>query len=121
MIVNWKEADLKHAIEKLFNHIKPEGVNEVKFTIRPSEIHKDTWLFNLTLIIPDDSQFFQMDYAERAFFKLSMKEYYINNLYGFLGIRASIEHINFQSESYIAYNETNRQMEALEKLKNLIM
>lgn len=118
-MINWKEKDLKNAITKLLEVIKPEGVLEIKF--RLEHFHDDRWHMYVKFIVPDDSDYLN-GYSIQT--RIDWKNEIVNNIFNFLGARVIINNTSIVGKSYqdeIYENKEIKQVEALAKLNNLII
>lgn len=96
------EEKLTKLINKMINVIKPNGVLDITFRLKPLGIRDDEYYMDITYIVPDDSPLLTMGKSPRSFNKIRMEWNYgiKNSIKNYFDTDVIINASSVTSESY---------------------
>ena len=61
-----KQETLEKLIDKMIKHVKPNGVSELIYTLKPTDDTNEEYYMGVTYIVPDDSKYlYKVSYQGR--------------------------------------------------------
>ena len=66
--MSMNQKQLEKLIDKMINVIKPNGVSEMGFNLKPMETYKDEYYMMVTYVVPDGSEFLRGDNMRKSDF-----------------------------------------------------
>jgi predicted SAM-dependent methyltransferase len=99
------EEKLTKLINKMINVIKPNGVLDITFRLKPLGIRDDEYYMDINYIVPDDSPLLKMGKSPRSFNDIRMEWNYgiKNSIKNYFDTDVIINASSITSESY--YNK----------------
>jgi stalled ribosome rescue protein Dom34 len=104
--MNLSQENLEKMIGKLIKVIKPEGVSDIEFKIRPVDMTGNEYSMSITYIIPDKSEIINNQISADKY-RSKWNDEISNNIKNYFGPKIFIGSSGFTRESYHNYLKKN--------------
>jgi bifunctional ADP-heptose synthase (sugar kinase/adenylyltransferase) len=95
------KEQLKIAIGKLINVIKPTNVSNISISLDPIDIKNTEYYMHITYVVPDDSEFLKMkNKPQTDFYRDRWNREVKDNIKNYLNAKVIINSSSITSESY---------------------
>jgi hypothetical protein len=95
------QKQLEKMIGKMMNIIKPNGVSDMDFNLRPLETYENEYYMNVTYIVPDGSEFLKRDNMRKTDKYRDLWNHEIKNtIKNYFNVNVIISSSSINSESY---------------------
>jgi hypothetical protein len=96
-----KQETLERLINKMIKHIKPNGVSELIYELRPADNTGDEYYMGVTYVVPDDSEYLRSSNMRNSDFnRKSWNTEITKTIKDYFDVRVIINDSSIQSESY---------------------
>jgi hypothetical protein len=104
--MNITQEILEKMIGKMIKVIKPEGVSDIEFKIRPVDMVGNEYSMSITYIIPDKSEIINNQISADKY-RSKWNNEIVNNIKDYIGTKVFIGSSGFIRESYHNYLKKN--------------
>jgi hypothetical protein len=95
------QKQLEKMIGKMMNIIKPNGVSDMGFNLKPLETYENEYYMDVTYIVPDGSEFLRRDNMRKSDSYRDQWNHKIRNtIKNYFDVKVIISSSNITSESY---------------------
>jgi hypothetical protein len=95
------QKQLEKMIGKMMNIIKPNGVSNINFFLRPLETYKDEYYLSVTYVVPDGSEFLKRDNTNKTdVYRDQWNREIKNTIKNYFNVDVIINSSSITSESY---------------------
>ena len=99
--MSMNQPQLEKMIGRMINIIKPNGVSNIDFKLRPMDLVGNSYNMSITYIVPDDSEFlrsFNMRYSDKQ--RILWNEEISKTISDYFDVEVIIGNSGVSSESY---------------------
>ena len=95
------QKQLEKMIDKMMNVIKPNGVSDMGFNLRPLETYENEYYMNVTYVVPDGSEFLRRDNRNKTdVYRDQWNREIKNTVKNYFNVNVIISSSSINSESY---------------------
>jgi len=99
--MSMNQNQLEKLIDKMINVIKPNGVSDMGFNLKPMETYKDEYYMMVTYVVPDGSEFLKRDNMKKTDKYRDLWNHEIKNtIKNYFNVKVVISSSSIESESY---------------------